>query len=91
MNNNINPHNGRKKVKMTIQKNVTLNASVTVQIDNNETAIVNMYANIPQQGQPTINKTVVNVKGYIANKKACDADIATFEAEVYKALAGGQE
>lgn len=50
-----------------------------------------MYANIPQQGQPTINKTVVNVKGYIANKKACDADIATFEAEVYKALAGGQE
>ncbi len=34
---------------MTIQKNVTLNASVTVQIDNNETAIVNMYANIPQQ------------------------------------------
>lgn len=76
---------------MTIQKNVTLNAAITVQIDGSETTVVNMYANIPQQGQPSVNRSIVNVKGYIANKKACDADIATFEAEVYKTLTEGQE
>lgn len=76
---------------MTIQKNVTLNAAITVQIDGSETTVVNMYANIPQQGQPSVNRSIVNVKGYIANKKACDADIATFEAEVYKTLTEGRE
>lgn len=76
---------------MEIQKNVTLNAAITVQIDGSETTVVNMYANIPQQGQPSVNRSIVNVKGYIANKKACDADIATFEAEVYKTLTEGQE
>ena len=76
---------------MEIQKNVTLNAAITVQIDGSETTVVNMYANIPQQGQPSVNRSIVNVKGYIANKKACGADIATFEAEVYKTLTEGQE
>lgn len=76
---------------MVIQKNVTLNASITVQVDGSETTVVNMYANIPQQGQPTVNKSIVNVKSYIANKKACDTDIATFETEVYKTLTEGQE
>lgn len=76
---------------MTIQKNVTLNAAITVQIDGSETTVVNMYANIPQQGQSSVNRSIVNVKGYIANKKACDADIAAFEAEVYKTLTEGQE
>lgn len=76
---------------MEIQKNVTLNASITAKVDESETNVVNMYANIPQQGQPSVNRSIVNVKGYIANKKACDADIATFEAEVYKTLTEGQE
>ena len=76
---------------MEIQKNVTLNASITAKVDESETNVLNMYANIPQQGQPTVSKTVVNVKGYIANKKACDADVATFEAEVYKAITERQE
>lgn len=34
---------------MEIQKNVTLNASITAKVDESETNVVNMYANIPQQ------------------------------------------
>ena len=41
---------------MEIQKNVTLNASITAKVDESETNVVNMYANIPQQGQQTVSK-----------------------------------
>lgn len=62
-------------------KNVTLNYQSVI---GDETVIV-MNATVPVSGRSTINKSIVNMDLYEANKRVCRQDMAAFDALVWEA------
>lgn len=46
--------------------------------------VVNMRANIAEDGSISFGKTVRNAELYVSNREQCDSDYADFETEVLK-------
>lgn len=88
MNNNINPHSGRKENNMlSITKTTNLSGTSVI---NGQSAMT-MYASVPDVGSPTINQTITNKELYLANQTQCDNDYENFKLEVNKLLKSEQQ
>ena len=59
-------------------KTVSINAVSTV----DDTVVLNMRANIAEDGSISFGKNVRNAELYVANMETCDSDYAQFEKKV---------
>lgn len=60
------------------------NFSGTSTIDN--VVVANMYANISENGNVNINKTITDQKTYINNKELVEKDMSDFDEFVYSSI-----
>lgn len=60
------------------------NFSGTSTIDN--VVVANMYANISENGNVNINKTITDQKAYINNKELVEKDMSDFDEFVYSSI-----
>lgn len=60
------------------------NFSGTSTIDN--VVVANMYADISENGNVNINKTITDQKAYSQNKTAVEKDMADFDELVYSSI-----
>ena len=60
------------------------NFSGTSTIDN--VVVANMYANISENGNVNINKTITDQKTYINNKELVEKDMGDFDEFVYSSI-----
>lgn len=65
-------------------KNTTL--SGTVLTEDGKDIIMYLNANIQENGNTTVSKTIQNKELYIANKAMCYEDYDSFESEVDKLI-----
>ena len=60
------------------------NFSGTSTIDN--VVVANMYANISENGNVNINKTITDQKTYVNNKELVEKDMSDFDEFVYSSI-----
>lgn len=63
-------------------RNINISASSVIDGVN----VVNMRANIAENGIVTYGKTIMDMDLYLANLEQCDADYAEFETKVREEL-----
>ena len=67
---------------LTKKQSITLTGQSNIIVDNAPVTVVQMTANIKEDGNSNITTTIVNKDLYEANKKACRADMDEFTVYV---------